>query len=610
MAGARPFHIVEGTVADERQHQALYRRYRPQTPAELLGQDHVVRALTGSIRDGRLHHAFLFCGPRGTGKTSTARILAKMVNCEQGPTAEPCDRCEQCVAIREGTHVDVVEIDAASHGGVDDARDLREKAPTAPMAGREKVYIIDEAQRLSREAFDALLKLFEEPPPGVRFVLATTEPHKMPATIVGRCQRFDFRRLTIEDLSEHLVSIAKAEGVSLDPVAAYAIARQAEGSARDALSLLDQATVLGGASVDEATIRSLLGAPQGEIRIEVADVVAVGDLRGAFEAVDRLVQAGHDLRNVTSDLLAHFRNLLLVQTAPDQEDILDIPADAYSALRAQAEKFTPAELSRVLALLLAAQNDMRWTTSPRLTLELALVRACVPETDPTPAGLVARVERLERLANVAPGAAEPVVEAERQVPAAPKKPSAPAKKVEQPVATPEPAVAPEEPTTAAAEAPAAEPQATEAPAAEAPATEGQQLPVPHAADAASVDVAMLRRSWGSLVQHLGQSNQPVLRALMESATPAQFDGETLELAFPPTFRNTVKQVESRQDPLRQAIQDLFGIAPAITCVVRESRAGDTSPTPEPVEEDDAPADDAEALRRVQEMLGAQPVDGA
>jgi DNA polymerase-3 subunit gamma/tau len=605
MAGARPFHIVEGTVADERQHQALYRRYRPQTPAELLGQDHVVRALTGSIRDGRLHHAFLFCGPRGTGKTSTARILAKMVNCEQGPTAEPCDRCEQCVAIREGTHVDVVEIDAASHGGVDDARDLREKAPTAPMAGREKIYIIDEAQRLSREAFDALLKLFEEPPPGVRFVLATTEPHKMPATIVGRCQRFDFRRFTLETLSEQLSSIAKHEGVELSPQAAYLIAQQAQGSSRDALSLLDQATVLGGASVDETTIRSLLGAPQGEIRIEVADVVAVGDLRGAFEAVDRLVQAGHDLRNVTSDLLAHFRNLLLVQTAPDQEDILDIPSDAYSALRAQAEKFTPAELSRVLALLLAAQNDMRWTTSPRLTLELALVRACVPETDPTPAGLVARVERLERLANVAPGAAEPVVEAENPVPAAPKKPSAAAKKVEQPVVASEPSVAAEEPTTAAAEAPAAEAQATEAPA-----TEGQQLPVPHAADAASVDVAMLRRSWGSLVQHLGQSNQPVLRALMESATPAQFDGETLELAFPPTFRNTVKQVESRQDPLRQAIQDLFGIAPVITCVVRESRAGETSPTPEPVEEDDAPADDAEALRRVQEMLGAQPVDGA
>ena len=212
-------------MAEDTQHQALYRRYRPQTPSDLLGQDHVVRALTGAVREGKLHHAFLFCGPRGTGKTSTARILAKMVNCEHGPTAEPCGECAQCVAIRDGAHVDVVEIDAASHGGVDDARDLREKAPTAPMVGREKVYIIDEAQRLSREAFDALLKVFEEPPQGVRFVLATTEPHKMPATIVGRCQRFDFRRVPFEAVAAPLERIAKDEGMTLSTEAAHAFGR-------------------------------------------------------------------------------------------------------------------------------------------------------------------------------------------------------------------------------------------------------------------------------------------------------------------------------------------------------------------------------------------------
>src|SRR5213595_866874 len=203
-------------MADEKQHQALYRRYRPQTPSEVLGQDHVVRALTGAIREDRLHHAYLFCGPRGTGKTSTARILAKMVNCVNGPTAEPCGECEQCLRIRDGSHLDVVEIDAASHGGVDDARELRERAPTAPAMSREKVYILDEAQRLSREAFDALLKLFEEPPPGVRFVLCTTEPHKMPATIVGRCQRFDFRRGSGDVVAAYLMELAKREDVALD----------------------------------------------------------------------------------------------------------------------------------------------------------------------------------------------------------------------------------------------------------------------------------------------------------------------------------------------------------------------------------------------------------
>src|SRR2546421_2902254 len=242
------------------QYQSLYRKYRPQTPAEVLGQEHVVRALVGAVREGRLAHAFLFCGPRGTGKTSTARILAKMVNGVKAPTAGQCGECGQCLRIRDGTHLDVVEIDAASHGGVDDARELRERARTAPAMGREKVYILDEAQRLSREAFDALLKLFEEPPPGVRFVLCTPEPHKMPATIIGRCQRFDFRRGTSDVVADHLMRIAKDEAVPLTEEAAIAMARQAEGSFRDALSLLDQATVLaGGKEIGEDVLASLLG---------------------------------------------------------------------------------------------------------------------------------------------------------------------------------------------------------------------------------------------------------------------------------------------------------------------------------------------------------------
>jgi DNA polymerase-3 subunit gamma/tau len=579
-------------VAEEKQHQALYRRYRPQTPAEVLGQDHVIRALTGAIREGRLHHAFLFCGPRGTGKTSTARILAKMVNCEQGPTPEPCGTCIQCVAIREGTHLDVVEIDAASHGGVEDARELRERAPTAPAMGREKVYIIDEAQRLTAPAFDALLKLFEEPPPGVRFVLATTEPQKMPATIVGRTQRFDFRRFSLDTLAEQLKAIASAEGSTLTDSAAHMIARQAEGSSRDAISILDQASVLGGTQIDDDAVTTLLGAPRAEVQYELADAIAVGDAKTTFELVNRLVQDGRDLRTVTSEALVHFRNLLIAKTAPGQQDLLDVPAETYEQLRIQAEKYLPSELARVISLLLAAQNDMRWTTSPRISLELALVRATIPDTDPSPAGLVARLERLERLADLDPTSVMPAPEPVAK-PAGPADDVAPpAPVIEAPIATQEEPVVVEE-----ASSPPAGP-------------DGTQLRTghPHAANAGSVDAVMLRRSWPTLIDHLGTTRQPILKAILESATVAAYDGETLELAFPPDRKVGPEKVAARQDELKAALNDLFGIRPQITCVVREMKEPPGGPAVvEIVDEEEVP-DEAEALRLLQATLGAQPVE--
>lgn len=600
-------------MAEERQHQALYRRYRPQTPAEILGQEHVVRALTGAIREGRLHHAFLFCGPRGTGKTSTARILAKMVNCESGPTPEPCGTCAQCVAIREGQHLDVVEIDAASHGGVEDARELRERAPTAPAMGREKVYIIDEAQRLSREAFDALLKVFEEPPPGVRFVLATTEPHKMPPTIVGRCQRFEFRRLPMETLAAQLQAIASAEGTTLSTSAAHVMARQAEGSSRDALSLLDQASVLGGSTIDDATVEALLGAPRSEVQLELADAVALGDARGAFELVNRLVRDGHDLRIVTAEALGHFRNLLLVQTAPGQKDLLDIPADGYEPLRVQAEKFTPGELARVLSLLLAAQNDMRWTTSPRLSLELALVRATIPETDPNPAGVVSRLERLERLASLDVTASASPDGGTLAVLG----PSG-LRSSEPPLTGDAPASPPAPPTPPSGDVAAkggvsrqgdseerSREAASTASVAQSDTPPDQSATTPTAPSAGSVDVAMLRRGWPSLMEHLASTRQMILKAALESATVASFDGQTLELAFPPDRNFTVGKVEAKADDLRLALGDLFGVRPSIVCTVREARDPAGGPTLiEIVDEEDAPSEE-EALRRVQEMFGAQ-----
>jgi len=620
-------------VADDKPYQSLYRKYRPQGPSEVLGQDHVIRALSGAVREGRLAHAFLLCGPRGTGKTSTARILAKMVNCESGPTPEPCGSCDQCVAVRDGQHLDVVEIDAASHGGVDDARDLREKAPTAPVQGREKVYIIDEAQRLSREAFDALLKVFEEPPVGVRFVLATTEPHKMPATIVGRCQRFDFRRVPVEAVAEHLERIAKDEGMSLTAEAAHAIARQTEGSVRDALSLLDQASVLGAGEIGEDVVTSLIGSGRSDVQYALGDAVAVGDAKGVFELVSRLVQEGQDLRFVTNEVLAHFRNLLLVKTAPGQHDLLDVTDQEAERLAAQATKYSTPELGRVIALLIAAQTDMRWTTSPRLSLELALIRATIPETDAAPEALVSRLERLERVAGItgggggsgapAPGSDSP---ARSRSATASTSGSAGSQSPSADTPAPPPATPPTDAVVAGGPAAAGTGNAADSapPAVETKRTRSaKRAEASGAAEAASglaeagtapekssgpvlgagtsaVDVTMLRSNWPTVISHLRSSGKAVLPSFLEIATPAAFDGTTLELVFPPERPYGVQKVIEREAELRQALQDLFGITPAITCVIREPVAGPA----EPVE--DEPLSEDEALARLASELGATP----
>jgi DNA polymerase-3 subunit gamma/tau len=579
-------------VAEDAQHQALYRRYRPQAPDEVIGQEHVVRALVGAIREDRLSHAYLFCGPRGTGKTSMARILAKMVNCERGPTAQPCGVCEQCLRIRDGSHLDVVELDAASHGGVDDARELRERAPTAPAMGREKVYIIDEAQRLSREAFDALLKIFEEPPPGVRFVLATTEPHKMPPTIVGRCQRFDFRRVGTETLAGHLERVAKQEGINLAPQAAEALARQSEGSVRDALSLLDQTSVLGGGEITEQTVAALIGAPQSDLQFELADSISVGDARGVFSSVDRLVQEGHDLRHLTGQILGHFRDLMLVRAAPDEPAVLDSSAEWHARLAAQAAKFSLGELSRILSLLVAAQTDMRWTTSPRLTLELALVRGAVPDADPNPAGLAARIERLERLAGVQGGVGAPEGGGrapEGGVELGPPLSVSPAALSETAPATRPASRRKRSPATGETAAPVAPDAPIGAPA------EGP--PGPHAPDTGALDVQTIRRSWPQVLERLQERRHMILRSNLESATAAAYDGATLELAFPPGRTWAVQKVQSKEEDLKSVFAEVFGVSPHIVCVARDG---------EPIiaVDEEPPATPADALARLKAQLGA------
>jgi DNA polymerase III subunit gamma/tau len=613
------------------EYRSLYRKYRPQEPSEVLGQEHVVRALAGAVGENRLAHAFLFSGPRGTGKTSTARILAKMVNCERGPTAEPDGTCDQCKRIENGTHLDVWEIDAASHGGVDDARELRERAPTAPAQGREKVYIIDEAQRLSREAFDALLKLFEEPPPGVRFVLCTTEPQKMPPTIAGRCQRFEFRRIPTEVIAAHLQRVAAAESIELDDEAAQAIALQSEGAVRDALSLLEQAALLGGRVVGAEEVGQLIGRPDLDVHFALADAVAVGDAREVFGIVHRLVQDGHDVRHFATQATNHFRNLLLALASPDDPAIVEVPAELHPQLAGQAGKFSAAELNRILTLLVQAQTDMRWTTSPRLTLELALVRAALPETDPQPAALLARVERLERLAGLPPPEASTSPDRAAQASASPPVtrdvPSAKPRAVPPNADTAagsddgaDDAAGADGPAGAAAEGATVSPgQAAEAePSGEAdegrtgepePRRGREAVPEgnvetsqgPHAPAAGAVDTEMLRRSWPQVLDALKAQRKMRLFASSQLATVGSFDGTTLELVFPPGRDVGAAKVRELSADLVEVLRELFGIAPAVTCTVREGSAidvADDEPPPSP--------EAAEALLRAQ--FGAELVE--
>jgi len=632
------------------EYRSLYRKYRPQAPDEVLGQEHVVRALAGAVREGRLAHAFLFSGPRGTGKTSTARILAKMVNCEKGPTAEPCGVCEQCQRIRAGSHLDVVEIDAASHGGVDDARELRERAPTAPAQGREKVYIIDEAQRLSREAFDALLKLFEEPPPGVRFILATTEPHKMPATIIGRCQRFEFRRIPVETIAGHISTVARAEGIKVDDAVSEAIAREAEGSLRDALSLLDQAAVLGAGEVTGDVVDALIGTPEADLQFDVADAVAVGDARGVFGGIQQLVQEGRDLRHFTTRITNHFRNLLLALVSPDDPAILDVPPELRPRLTGQAAKFSAAELDRILSLLLQAQTDMRWSTAPRLTLELALVRAAMPETDPQAGAVLARLERLERLAGLdthreAPSASPKSRRGEASpAPSSLQDAGADSPAVVGPSASPSglqdrgpgaerrsgtlaegppnsrpsgdtsgPPVA-DEAGRMAGEATVASPKTVEKSAAD-EAEEGGTPPEPrrgpaglptsgpHTPAASAVDAQMLRRSWPQVVERLRERRRMQLHAVCQLATVGSYEEGVLELIFPPGRTFAVQKVEEKAEELREVLEEVFGVAPKLRCTVREGTALEPS-----MEEDDPPASPEDAAALLRDQFGATVVE--
>jgi DNA polymerase III subunit gamma/tau len=416
---------------------SLYRRWRSSNFEEVLGQPHVTETLVGAIKEDRLSHAYLFAGPRGTGKTSTARILAKALNCEKGPSATPCGKCTRCREIAEGSSLDVLELDAASHTSVDDVREIRERIPYATAGGGRKVYIIDEAHQLSNPAFNALLKMLEEPPGHVIFVLCTTEVHRVPATVVSRCQRFEFRRLTGEILTGHLKHVAETEKIEADDAAIGLIVRHARGSARDALSLLDQAAGTAQGKVTRETILEILGEAPEDVLLDLADAIVAEDILGVFAKVEELVELGWDPRQLLVQLLEEFRALFLAHRGVS--DASEVDPEHAERRRSLAVRFTSAHLEWVLQALADAQADMRLSTHPRLTLEVALARASNLEVRETQT-VVARLERLERalLQGATPvPVAKPAPAKPAPAKPAPAKPAAPAEtKTETPDAAP------------------------------------------------------------------------------------------------------------------------------------------------------------------------------
>ncbi len=569
---------------------SLYRRHRPGSFDEVVGQQHVVRTLRNAVEQDKVHHAYLFVGSRGTGKTSMAKILARSLNCERGgPTVTPCGECESCLTIAAGTSIDVIEMDAASNRSVDDVRDLRERVAYAPAGGHWKVYILDEAHMLTKEAWNAFLKTLEEPPPKTVFVLATTESHKVMATIADRCQRFDFQRPSLEQISEVLTRVAETESITVDDGAVAMIARSASGSFRDALGTLDQLVAFGGDAVTLDSVLEMLGAADADLLFEAVDAVAANDPKAVLLEVEKMARSGRDPAQFARDLLAHLRFLLVTQTTGEVPTSFVVTATDSERLRSQAQTVGAATLIRTIDDLADALTAVRDGDDARMAIEIALLKAARPDLDPSSEGLLRRIEQLESRLS---GASAPPPPA----PAAPAPPPEPAPAPEPPPPAPEP---PQPEPVQASPAPP-EPEEQDAP----PAGGGSPSPTGPAGDSGP-SLPELQSIWGTVLAKLAET-APALAATFEGARPDGLDGDELSIGFPPDLGFNKRKAEGpdRREALVAALKDVTGHTLRPTYDFLDEDAA--PPAPEPAGQA-AGVDEDEALERLKSEFDAEEV---
>jgi DNA polymerase-3 subunit gamma/tau len=546
---------------------SLYRRHRPQSFAEVVGQEHIVRTLSNAVERDRVHHAYLFVGSRGTGKTSMAKILARSLNCVHGPTLTPCGECEPCRTIAAGTSLDVIEMDAASNRSVDDIRELRERVGFAPAAGRWKVYILDEAHMLTKEAWNAFLKTLEEPPPNTAFVLATTEPQKVMPTIVDRCQRFDFQRPSLEQIAEVVRRVSAAEKIRIDDGAVALISRSAAGSFRDALGTLDQLVAFGGDAVTTTEVIELLGAADAELLFDTTDALAVGDARAALEAVERLARSGRDPGQFARDLIGHLRQLLVARATGEVPESFTVTVAQPDRLAEQAKSIEDAKLMGAIDALSGAVAGMREGDDPRLTLEVALLRVATPSLDSSREALLRRIESLEsRLAGGASGEAASAGSSSSMAGSA---------EAEAQASSPAPALP-------------AEDGSPDAPPVEEPPAD----PAPEAGVAtATVEIEQVVELWPAVVDHLRDSGSEMLSTLFDDARPLAIDEERsiLRIGFPASAKFNKRKAESPAniERMSQAIAAISGhdLRPAYELIEAENEAAPPKGSAEVTEED-------------------------